>query len=318
MTRMLVLGGTGWLGSEIARAAVTAGAEVTCLARGQSGPAPEGVTWVRADRRDPAAFDALTGDWDEIVEIAYDPEIVSVSLAALADRTAHWTLISTVSVYSDTATPHADETAEVVEPRDLAEYADAKVAAERATSARLADRLLIARPGLIVGAGDPSDRFGYWPGRLSRGGRVLTPTAADRFVQVIDVVDLAAWVVRAGAAGSTGVIDAIGDIHPMSDFFEMACEAAGFEGELVSMDDDALLAHEVKYWSGPRSLPLWLPADWRGFAQRDGSAYLAAGGTLSPLPETLRRTTDDERRRGLDRSRRAGLTLAEEAAILAS
>jgi len=74
----------------------------------------------------------------------------------------------------------------------------------------------------------------------------------------------------------------------------------------------------VRYWSGPRSLPLWLPAEWSGFAQRNGAAYLASGGTLSPLPETLRRTVDDERRRGLDRARLSGLTLAEEAAILAS
>lgn len=318
MTRVLILGGTGWLGREIAQAAVTRGAEVTCLARGQSGPPPGGVRWVQADRLDPDAYEALHGDFDEVVEIAYGADLVGPAVEALADRAAHWTLISTVSVYRDTGTPHADESAEVVEPSDLTQYPDAKVAAERATAERLSGRLLIARPGLIVGAGDISDRFGYWPGRLSRGGRVLTPTTAGRFVQVIDVVDLAAWVVTAGSAGATGVIDAIGAIHPMDEFFEMACAASDFDGELVAMDDESLVAHDVKYWSGPRSLPLWLPVEWSGFAQRNGSAYLAAGGTLSPLPETLRRTAEDERRRGFDRARRSGLTLDEEAAILAS
>lgn len=316
MTRVLVLGGTGWLGREVARLAREGGADVTCLARGDSGTVPSGAQLIRADRLRPGAYEAVTGDWDEVIEFAYQPELVEPAVDALADRAAHWTLISTVSVYADNVLPHADESAETVEPQDLSEYPDAKVAAERATSARLGDRLLISRPGLIVGPGDPGDRFGYWPARLHRGGRALTPTAADRHVQVIDVADLAQWVVAAGGAGITGVVNGVGEIHTMADFFDMACAVTGFDGELVAVDDDALLAQDVRYWSGPRSLPLWLPATDLGFMQRDGAAFLASGGSLRPLRDTLARSLEDEIRRGPGRARRSGMTPAEEEAVL--
>jgi 2'-hydroxyisoflavone reductase len=316
--RILMLGGTGWLGGEIAARAVAGGAEVVCLARGESGDVPDGAELVRADRRRPDAYDRLSGDWDAVVELAHDPALVGPALDALADRAAHWTLISSVSVYADDATPGADETAEVVEPEDLDRYPDAKVAAERATSQRVGDRLLIARPGLIAGPGDPSDRLGYWPARLDRGGRVLTPIAAGRFVQFIDVADLAQWVVDAGAERRTGVVDAVGSVSTMEAFLAAAARAAGFEGALVAASDEELLAHDVRYWAGPRALPLWLPAANSGFAQRDGSAFLAAGGSVRPLDETLALVLADERGRGVARSRRSGLTAAEEADVLAA
>ncbi len=130
MRRVLVLGGTGWLGREVARAAVAAGAEVVCLARGESGSVPEGARLVRADRRLPGAFDQLTGEWDEVIEFAYDPELVAPALDSVAERASHWTLVSTVSVYAGNDEPGVDESAALVEPRDLTQYPDAKVAAE--------------------------------------------------------------------------------------------------------------------------------------------------------------------------------------------
>jgi len=313
---MLVLGGTGWLGREIARTAVAQGDEVVCLARGESGSAPEGARLVTADRRMPGAYDALDGEWDEVVEISYDLGLVASALDALADRAAHWTLVSTVSVYARNDDPGADESAEVVEPQDLTQYPDAKVAAERATAERVGDRLLIGRPGLIVGPGDPTDRFGYWPARFSRGGRVLAPQTASRHVQVIDVSDLAEWIVAAGSREVTGTVNAVGAIHRMADFFGEVGDVAGFDGEIVELDDASLLANGVNYWSGPRSLPLWVPAEDAGFAQRDGSAFVATGGTLRPLRDTLERTLADELARGIRRSRRAGLSPDDEAAIL--
>ncbi|WOF23397.1 reductase [Microbacterium betulae] len=316
MRRVLVLGGTGWLGREVARAARDGGAEVVCLARGESGAVPDGVELIRANRRAPGAYDEVAGDWDDVIEFAYEPELVGPALDALAERAAHWTLISSVSVYADNATPHADETADVVVPQDLSQYPDAKAAAEQATASRLADRLLIARPGLIVGPGDPSDRFGYWPARLRRGGRVLHPTVAGRFVQVIDVADLARWTAHAGGNRVTGTVDAVGAIHTMADFFSATRASVGFDGELVSADDDALLAEDVRYWAGPRSLPLWLPRTDAGFAQRDGSAFLRSGGSLRPLTDTLSRVLADEVDRGIERARRSGLTSAEEDAVL--
>ncbi|WP_308457278.1 NAD-dependent epimerase/dehydratase family protein [Microbacterium sp. Ru50] len=219
MRRILVLGGTGWLGREIARRAHESGAEVVCLARGESGPAPDGVRLVRADRSLAGAYEGLGGEWDDVVELASEPQLVESALKALAARAAHWTLVSTVSVYADNSTPGADETAQLVDPQNLAEYPDAKVAAERASAAELGDRLLIARPGLIAGPGDPSDRLGYWPARLHRGGNVLAPMMSQRFVQFIDVEDLADWIVSAGAAGIAGVVNAVGEVHTMEDFF---------------------------------------------------------------------------------------------------
>lgn len=314
--RVLVLGGTGWLGREIVRETVEEGAEVVCLARGESGSVPTGARLVRADRRSPDAYDEVLHDWDEVVELAYEPELVTPALDALADHAAHWTLVSTVSVYERNDEPGADESAGVVTPRNLSEYPDAKVAAERATSDRLGSRLSIARPGLIVGPGDPTDRFGYWPARFSRTGPVLVPNTAGRFVQAIDVADLAAWIRESGRSGLGGVVNAVGEIHEMEDFLQAAAAVAGFDGELVAVEDDVLVANGVQYWAGPKSIPLWLPLSDAGFAQRSGSLFLESGGRVRPLRETLSRVLDDERARGVDRPRRSGLTMLEEDAVL--
>lgn len=316
MTRTLILGGTGWLGREIASAAIRAGSEVICVARGESGDVPDGARLVRADRRDPDALDAVTGEFDSVIEISSDPALVESALRILAPRAAHWTYVSTVSVYARGDQPDADESAELVEPHDLSQFADAKVAAERASAELAGDRLFIVRPGLIVGPGDPTDRFGYWPARLDRPGPVLSPTTADRHVQVIDVADLAAGIVRASTDRATGAMNAVGLPVEFAAFLDLVAEATGSTAERIEVDDETLLAHDVNYWAGPRSLPLWLPATERGFARRDGSAFRAAAGGLRPLRETIDRTLEDERRRGVDRERRSGMTLAEERDVL--
>ncbi|GAA3657644.1 SDR family oxidoreductase [Microbacterium marinilacus] len=315
---MLVLGGTGWLGREVARAAVSGGSEVVCLARGDSGAVAPGARLVRADRTRPGAYAEVADGrrWDEVIELAYQPELVTSALTALGEHASHWTLVSSISVYARTDRPGADETAELVTPRDLAEYADAKVAAELVSSERLDGRLLIARPGLIVGPGDPSDRFGYWPARFRRGGRLLAPETAGRHVQVVDVADLAEWLERAGRERLVGVVDAVGAAHPMEDIFAAVRATTGFAGDVVTADDRTLRANDVRYWAGPRSLPLWLPISDAGFARRDGSAFLRTGGRPRPVVETIARSLEDELRRGVDRQRRAGLTAAEETEIL--
>jgi len=312
MQRVLILGGTGWLGRAIAEAALRKGAAVTCLARGESGLVPSGAQLIRADRTLPGAYDEVTGDWDAVVELSRDPEQVESALQALSLRTEHWTFVSTVSVYERNDEPHADERARVVEPVDMSDYAQAKVAAERASTRHRVERLLIARPGLIVGPGDPTDRFGYWPARLHRGGNVLTPTFPDRFVQVIDVEDLAEWIVHAGLEGTTGTINAVGTAIPFAEFMKLTADVAGFAEGFEQRDDEWLTAHEINYWAGPRSLPLWIPATDTGFLQRNNARYRAAGGTLRPLRETIARTLDDELARGIGRSRRSGLANDDE------
>lgn len=319
MGRVLVLGGTGWVGHRIAARAVERGDTVTCLARGESGAAPPGAQLVPADRRLPDAYQGLDGDWDEVIEIAHDQELVESALVALADRARHWTLVSSVSVYARTDEPGADESADLVEvgPEDgERDYAQAKVAAERASAHHLGDRLLVVRPGLIAGPGDPSDRFGYWMARLDRGGPALTPTTHGRRVQVIDVDDLADFVVGAADRAGVGVVNAVGHSHDLADVLAQTARATGFTDPFVAREDDWLLARDVDYWAGPRSLPLWLPPTHTGFADHRNDAYLAAGGTIRPLGQTISRVLADERSRGIARTRRSGLDPAQEWALL--
>ena len=321
MTNVLTLGGTGWLSGRVARAWMDAGASVTCLARGGR-PAPEGAQLVVADRAAAGAYDAVAErDWDEIVEISSIPEHVAAAVGALAGHTRHWTYVSSVSVYSRSDVPDADEsapTSDPAEPGDEYDYSRAKAAAEASVRAGLGDRAAIVRPGLIVGPGDPTDRFGYWVARfaLAGGDDVLVPAREGRTSQVIDVDDLTAFLVRIGAEGWTGTANAVGDSMPLGEVLSLAAAAAGHTGTVVEADDDWLTGHEVQYWMGPRSLPLWLPRDMPGHSTRSHAAYRAAGGGIRPIGETLARTLADERERGLDRERRSGLTRAEELALL--
>lgn len=316
MRRVLILGGNRWLGARIAALLVAAGDEVVCLCRQATDLVPPGARLILADRTRPGAYADATGDWDEVVELAYAPEVATSALTALAGRAAHWTLISSVSVYARNDEVGADESAALVEPVDLEDYAQAKVAAERVSASVLGDRLLIVRPGLIAGPGDPSDRFGYWPARLAREGDALTPAPAGRYVQVIDVHDLAAFVVHAGRHRLNTTINAVGDPIPFADFLALTAAVTGFTGGLVAAADEWLVAQGVRYWMGERSLPLWLPGTEVGFARRGNSAYGAAGGTLSPLQRTIERVLRDERQRGLDRPRRSGLSANDEADLL--
>ncbi|MBG6215615.1 nucleoside-diphosphate-sugar epimerase [Arthrobacter sp. CAN_A6] len=295
------------------------GDDVTCLARGESGQPPTGIRFVHSDRTSAEPYTAVAGQqWAEIIELAYEPALVVGALRALAATAEHWTLISSVSVYASNTDPGADESAAVLQPLDLKDYGQAKAAAEIATQQAVGDRLLIVRPGLIAGPGDGSDRFSYWVSRfaLAKNEPVLTPVTEGRAVQVIDVQDLATWIVSAGREGLTGVYNATGDQHSLTEVLDLAADVAGFAGSMISAPDDWLLRNDVHYWAGPRSLPLWLPEPDVPLAQRDNAAFHAAGGLLSDLRQTLLRTLQDEQQRGLTRERRSGLTRDEELKLL--
>ncbi len=320
MTDVLILGGTGWVSGRIAQAWLDRGAQVTCLARGGR-PAPAGAHLVTADRDGPGAYEEVARrEWDEVVDISSHPRHVVDAVSALESRAVHWSYVSSVSVYASAAEPGADESAAIVEPaRNGAadDYARAKAAAEEAVGV-LGDRLAISRPGLIVGPGDPTDRFGYWPARFAAAAAepVVIPEPEGLWAQVIDVDDLAAFVVSAAARGWRGVVNAVGESTPLAEVLTAAREAAGHTGAVVPVPAARLAAHDVAYWAGPRSLPLWLPDDMPGFASRDGRAFRAAGGRSRTLPETIARVLADERARGLDRPRRAGLSREDEVALL--
>lgn len=317
MTDVLILGGTGWLSGRIAQRWLLAGATVTCLARGGR-PAPQGASLIIGDRDDPHVYDVIARrDWDHVIDISSRAEHVQAAVEALADRAARWTYVSSMSVYADDMTIDADETAPLVAPAGPGEdaYGAQKVAAENAVRSLGEGRALIVRPGLIVGDGDPSDRFGYWAAAFlrARTESVLVPTADGRDTQVIDVDDLAEFIVNTAA---TGVVNAIGDRHPLSDVLALFRSAAQHDGDTVEATDDWLVAQNVDYWMGERSLPLWLPADMPGFMRRSNRRYREEGGELRPLADTVAAVIADEDRRGVDRPRRAGLTRDDELALL--
>lgn len=322
MTDVLVLGGSGWLSSRIAEKWRDAGAAVTCLTRGAR-PAPHGTRHVVGDRDDETAYEAVTDrTWDEVVDVSSRAAHVRAAVAALGERAGHVTYVSSVSAYAADDAPGADESAALAvpaEPDGPYDYRREKSAAEAAVRAGLAGRAAVVRPGLIVGPGDPTDRFGYWAARFAAAGSapVLVPDAPSAAAQVIDVDDLATFVVSCGHAAATGAVNAAGDSLPLRTVLAAVREVAGHSGEEVAASPRWLRANGVEYWAGPRSLPLWLPDDVPGFARRSHARYRAEGGQLAPLVETIERVLADERARGLERSRAAGLSRADELALIA-
>ena len=302
------------------------GHEVTCLARGVSGTAPAGVRWVRADRDDPRAYDEVRNtDWDDVVDVSWQPRQVRSAVAALANRAGHWTYVSSCSVYVDHYLRGQAENAPTFEPleadtADQENYGPAKVACERIVLDRLGSRALLARAGLIGGPGDTSDRFGYWVGRfaLAGDGPVLVPEATGHETQTIDVRDLAEWMISAGEHCYHGPVNAVGERCHLGDVLAAAREVAGHTGKVVVADARWLTKRGVTGWAGPRSLPLWLPEpEYAGFGARDDARALRFGLKRRPLRDTLVDVLDDERQRGLDRDRRAGLRRSEEVELLA-
>lgn len=329
--RLLVLGGTAWLGGHLATTALKRGHHVTCLARGEAGRAPTGVEFVRADRDAPDAYREVAGrTWDAVFDVSRQPGQVRRAAAALADRARSYVFVSSCSVYADHRTPGEDEGAallpaldgDVMETEAAQAYGQAKVACEQHVTGTFGrERSLVARVGLIGGPGDVSDRTGYWPLRFAQpatdDGAVLVPDVPDLMTQVIDVRDLASWLVVAAEGGVSGVFNLVGDPVPLPEHLATAREVAGHHGPLVPVRPDWLVAHDVAPWMGPRSLPLWLPLpEYAGFAARDGAAARAAGFVARPLAETLADTLAWELTRDAGRSRQAGLSDQDERELL--
>jgi 2'-hydroxyisoflavone reductase len=316
--RILVLGGTQFLSRAVATDAVARGHEVTCAARGESGSVPDGARHVFLDREAPD-WSVVEGEWDAVVDVARTPSWVAGALDHLAE--AHWTFVSTISVYADHSTPGGTpETLPLLPPitedveQDTAEsYGSSKVACEQDVLAR-AREAVIVRPGLIIGPGDPSGRFTYWPERLAEGGDVLAPESPDRDTQAIDVRDLAAWIVTCAEKGIAGVYDASGRVQRLGDLVDEVAAAVGGDPTLVWAPAEFLLERDVTYWAGPRSLPLWLPEDARGMTSHDVTAAFDAGLTTRPIGETAVDTLTWLREN--PHAPRTGLTRAEEQDLL--
>ncbi|MPZ25454.1 MAG: NAD-dependent epimerase/dehydratase family protein [Micromonosporaceae bacterium] len=327
--RLLILGGTQFLGRAVARLAHAAGHDVTCLARGQGGePVPE-VRFVAADRDAPGWLSGLDGErFDAAVDVTRRPSHARRAAQALAGRVGHWGYVSSVSVYADLATPgQLAGTAPLLPPappevddptgEHLEHYGGCKVSCEQAVRDTFGDdRSFICRAGLIVGPEDPSGRFTYWVDRLARGGRVLAPGNPQDPVQLVDVRDLASWLVRAAEQGLTGTYDATSAPMPRGRCLAEVAAGVRSEATLTWTDQAFLQAQEVRPWSGERSVPLWVPLpEYAGFLAHDVGPALAAGLTIRPLTETAAATLDwltsDHGAAPL-----TGLTSAEEAELL--
>lgn len=321
MTSLLVLGGTSWLGGLVASHGLAAGLSVTCLARGSSGSVPSGATLVSADRSAPGAYESVIGQsWDLVVDVSWQPGFVRSALAALSSRAGSWVYVSSISAYADGLAAGADESAPlfpalVGDTAGMSDYPGAKVACEDAVLAAFPSAL-VARAGLLIGYGDRSDRFGYWPARLSVEGPVLEPPR-DQPLQVLDADDLAAWLVSAGLAGTSGVFNAVGPAITVGDALDAAALAAGTHPLWHQTTEEWLVERGVNPWMGPDSLPLWLPAEDHGGMAVSDAAAVAAGLTRRTLASSAAGALAWEREQGLDRPRRAGLSRDREAELLA-
>jgi nucleoside-diphosphate-sugar epimerase len=240
----------------------------------------------------------------------------------------YYVFVSSVSVYANHGPLGQDEDAPLLPPLEsevmetMERYGEAKAACEKAVLEGLgAERCMIARVGLIGGPGDIFGRTGYRPLRFANpsveDGTVLVPNAPSLPVQVIDVRDLAAWLVQNCERQLSGVYNATGEKHSFAEHIAAAREVAGHQGRLAVADAEWLHRHGVQEWAGPKSLPLWLSdPEWQGMNARSNMRAKGAGLVLRPLEETLRDTLEWEESTGIEKPRRAGLTKNEEAELI--
>ncbi|HEV2126761.1 MAG TPA: NAD-dependent epimerase/dehydratase family protein [Chloroflexota bacterium] len=324
--RILILGGTRFLGRHLVEAARKRGHEVTLFNRGQSGPDlfPD-VTQLRGNRDgDLASLQGKT--WDAAIDTSgYFPRVVRASAELLSSAVGHYTFISSISVYADLSRAPITEGDQVgtledesVEQITGETYGPLKALCEQAVERALPGRTLVIRPGLIVGPHDPTDRFTYWPHRVAQGGDVLAPNGPDLPVQIIDARDLAEWNIRAVETGITGVFNATGPDYPLGlgNVLETSKRLSDSDARFVWVDEAFLLERDVKYW---QDLPAVLPQgdpQYAGMTQVDCTKAIQAGLTFRPIEDTIRATLQWDATRPADTPLRAGLTHEREAELL--
>lgn len=330
---LLILGGTGFLGPHIVRAATARGYSVTLFNRGKTNTHlfPE-LEKLRGDRD--GGLDELRAAieggrrWDAVVDTSgYVPRIVRDSATLLAPATDHYIFISSISVFAETDKVGLDERSAVarlddptVEEVTGETYGALKALCEAAAEEAMPGRTTNVRPGLIVGPGDPTDRYTYWPARLDRGGPTIAPGRAEDPVQFIDARDLAAWLVTCVEARHVGIYNATGPAEKttIGALIDDCRGAAGSDAELVWIDAEFLAEREVLPWV---HMPVWIPPESPegGIGQVSIAKALAAGLSFRSGRETAEDTLLYWR--GLPEERRAkpraGLDPAKEAEVLA-
>lgn len=325
--RLLVLGGTLFLGRHLVEAALARRHEVTIFTRGRTNPDlfPQ-VERLLGDRD--GDLSALGGrSWDAVVDTSgYVPRVVRVSAELLADAIGRYTFVSSCSVYATLARAGADESAptatiadETSEAVDI-HYGALKALCERAAEKALPGRVLAVRAGLIVGPHDPTGRFTYWVHRIARGGDVLAPEPRDQPVQLVDARDLAQWILDMAETRRAGTFNATGPERrlTMEELLETIRATTRSHARLVWAAESFLVEQGVEPWS---ELPLWLAPetnpDDAGFLAVSAERAIAAGLRFRPLADTVFETlvnAETTARAGLDPRREAELLEAWKAA----
>jgi len=298
--RLLILGGTGFIGPPMVRYAVERGHEVTIFTRGKTKADISGVESLIGDRS--GDLEALKGrTWDAVLDNnARDYRWVALTTELLKDKTEHYLFVSSISAYAGEATgyDYVDEpwskpqlntnSALALAPEDFnpgqeLPYGQSKAMAEKLTGSAFPGRSSIVRPGFIVGPGDPTDRFTYWPARIDRGGEVLAPGGGTDPVQIIDVRDLGEWIIRLVENATYGTFNGVGIGSPLS-MAEMLYGIRAVTSSPVRftwVPVSFLREHDVQSYS---DMPIWIPGDPFSFV--NNSMAMASGLTFRPLAVT--------------------------------
>jgi len=298
--KLLVLGGTVFLGRHVVESALARGHSVTLFNRGRQNPNlfPE-VEKLRGDRD--GDLSALGGRrFDAVIDTTtYTPGQARGMAEILDRRIEHYTFISSISAYAGfPAGGSYDETAPLAEGNEG--YGPLKARSEGALEAAFPGRVAHVRPGLVAGPHDPTDRFTYWPRRIAQGGEVLAPGRPQRPIQFIDARDLADWCVRLSEGRRTGYFNAVGpqSLLTMRQFLEACCSAVGCNARFNWVPDEELIAAGAEAWT---ELPLWIPENDEESGDLflgDNKKAIAAGLTYRPILDTIIETLEWDEREG--------------------
>jgi 2'-hydroxyisoflavone reductase len=322
--KVLIIGGTRFVGRHLVEAALARGHRVTLFNRGQTNPGvfPELET-ILGDRE--TDLEKLAGHhWDAVVDTCgYYPRVVGLSAQALKGSVDQYVFISTVSVYADFDRVGIDEDYrlgtiedETVEEFSGGTYGPLKVLCEKAVGEAFPEGMLIIRPGLIVGPYDPTDRFTYWPVRVARGGKVLAPVGPDEPTQFIHARDLADFIFRCIEAKTTGIFNVVGPEEPcpIGELLGTCKRVSGSDAEFVWASEEFIAEQEVAPWM---ELTVWVSAaDGKGMLQVSNARARAAGLRFKSTEEVVRETLEWAKSRPVEHEMRAGLKAEREAELL--
>ncbi|HYW51232.1 MAG TPA: NAD-dependent epimerase/dehydratase family protein, partial [Gemmatimonadaceae bacterium] len=327
--RILILGGTGFIGPNQVQYALDRGHKVTLFNRGVTNTSLfPNVPRLVGDRNLPDGHKALeSGEWDVVIDNpTSNPKWVRDAGRALKGRTKHYMFVSTISVFSDTSAPFDENgtlhaPSDIDAPYDAKVYGQNKVRSEMEAKAQFGDAVTIVRPGLIVGPGDLSDRFSYWPVRIDRGGEVLAPGTPNDPVQYVDARDLSEFIVRLAESKTTGIFNATGPKAPttIAEMLHGIKAVTTSDAQFTWVPAEFLTANQVRAWS---DMPVWVPPMGRtaAFARVNCSKAYAAGLTFRPLAETAAATLAWYKTRPAaeQEKARAGLAPDREKTVLAA